>query len=72
MTSFAFILGCVPLALASGAGALSRNVMGLAVIGGMLAATGIGVFLIPVTFTVVEKLSHKKRPHGGAPGKEGH
>jgi HAE1 family hydrophobic/amphiphilic exporter-1 len=60
MTSFAFILGCVPLALASGAGALARNVMGLAVIGGMLAATAIGVFLIPVTFTVVEKLSHKK------------
>jgi hydrophobic/amphiphilic exporter-1 (mainly G- bacteria), HAE1 family len=60
MTSFAFILGCVPLALASGAGALSRNVMGLAVIGGMLAATGIGVFLIPVAFTVIEKLSHKK------------
>jgi HAE1 family hydrophobic/amphiphilic exporter-1 len=74
MTSFAFILGCVPLATASGAGALSRNVMGLGVIGGMLAATGIGVFLIPVAFTVVEKLSHKKEPHGGSPGpgKEGH
>jgi HAE1 family hydrophobic/amphiphilic exporter-1 len=62
----------VPLALASGAGALARNVMGLAVIGGMLAATGLGVFLIPVTFTVVEKLSHGKGPHGETPGKEGH
>jgi HAE1 family hydrophobic/amphiphilic exporter-1 len=72
MTSFAFILGCVPLATASGAGSLARNVMGLGVIGGMLAATGIGVFLIPVTFTVVEKLSHRGEKHGETPGKEGH
>ncbi len=72
MTSFAFILGCVPLALASGAGAIARNVMGMAVIGGMLAATAIGVFLIPVTFTVVEKLSHRGEKHGATPGKEGH
>jgi HAE1 family hydrophobic/amphiphilic exporter-1 len=72
MTSFAFILGCVPLATASGAGSLARNVMGLAVIGGMLAATGIGVFLIPVTFTVVEKLTHRGEKHGETPGKEGH
>jgi len=66
MTSFAFILGCVPLALASGAGAISRRVMGMAVIGGMLAASFIAIFLIPVTFFVVEKLSHKKKPveHG--------
>ncbi|ABC76644.1 efflux RND transporter permease subunit [Syntrophus aciditrophicus] len=60
MTSFAFILGCVPLAMASGAGALSRRVMGWAVIGGMLAASFIAIFLIPVTFTVVEKLSHRE------------
>ena len=60
MTSFAFILGCVPLAIASGAGALSRQVMGSAVIGGMLAATGIAIFMIPVTFYVVEKISGKK------------
>jgi hydrophobic/amphiphilic exporter-1 (mainly G- bacteria), HAE1 family len=59
MTSFAFILGCVPLALASGAGALSRQVMGSVVIGGMLAASGIAIFLIPLTFYVVEKFSHK-------------
>ncbi len=59
MTSFAFILGCVPLALASGAGAISRQVMGGAVIGGMLAATGIAIFLIPVTFYVVEKLNRR-------------
>lgn len=60
MTSFAFILGCVPLAIASGAGAISRQVMGNAVIGGMLAATCIGIFIIPVTFYVVEKLGHRK------------
>ena len=59
MTSFAFILGCVPLSTASGAGALSRQVMGTAVIGGMLAASFIAIFLIPVTFYVVEKISHR-------------
>ncbi len=59
MTSFAFILGCVPLAMASGAGAISRQVMGITVIGGMLAASGIAIFLIPVTFYLVEKLGHK-------------
>jgi hydrophobic/amphiphilic exporter-1 (mainly G- bacteria), HAE1 family len=67
MTSFAFILGCVPLAIASGAGALSRQVMGSAVIGGMLAATCIAIFIIPVTFYVVEKRTRK-----GADGVAGH
>jgi HAE1 family hydrophobic/amphiphilic exporter-1 len=61
MTSFAFILGCVPLAVARGAGAMSRQVMGTAVIGGMLAATVFAIFLIPVTFYVVEKISHRKK-----------
>ncbi|MCX5808360.1 MAG: multidrug efflux RND transporter permease subunit [Proteobacteria bacterium] len=61
MTSFAFILGCVPLAIASGAGAVGRQVMGTAVIGGMLAATFIAIFLIPVMFYIVEKLSHRGR-----------
>jgi HAE1 family hydrophobic/amphiphilic exporter-1 len=56
MTSFAFILGCVPLAKASGAGALSRQVMGFTVIGGMLAASFIAIFLIPVIFYIIEKL----------------
>lgn len=60
MTSFAFILGCVPLALASGSGAIARRVMGTAVIGGMAAATVIAIFLIPVTFYVVEKFSHRR------------
>ena len=60
MTSFAFILGCLPLARASGAGALSRQVMGYVVIGGMLSASFIAIFLIPVLFHVVEKISGKK------------
>ncbi len=62
MTSFAFILGCVPLAMASGAGALSRQVMGYVVIGGMMAASFVAVFLIPVLFYLVEKYSGRK-PH---------
>ena len=59
MTSFAFILGCVPLAIAKGAGAISRQVMGTTVIFGMLAASFIAIFIIPVTYFVVEKLTHK-------------
>ena len=63
MTSFAFILGCLPLYLASGAGAVARRVMGTAVIGGMLAASVLAIFLIPVTFYVIERLAgaEKKR-----------
>ena len=57
MTSFAFILGCVPLWLASGSGAVARRVMGTTVIGGMFAASFLAIFLIPVTFYVVEKVS---------------
>ncbi len=68
MTSFAFILGCVPLATAMGAGAISRRVMGIAVIGGMLAATGIAIFLIPVMFTLIQRLA--RRGEGDAPAKE--
>jgi len=57
MTSFAFILGCVPLWIATGAGAVSRQIMGTTVIGGMLAASLIGIFLVPAIFYLVEKLS---------------
>jgi HAE1 family hydrophobic/amphiphilic exporter-1 len=57
MTAFAFILGSAPLWFASGAGAAARRIMGTAVIGGMLAASVIAIFLIPVTFAVVERLS---------------
>jgi hydrophobic/amphiphilic exporter-1 (mainly G- bacteria), HAE1 family len=55
MTAFAFILGCVPLWIANGAGAVSRRVLGTAVIGGMLSASLIAIFFIPVSFDVVEK-----------------
>jgi HAE1 family hydrophobic/amphiphilic exporter-1 len=57
MTSFAFILGCVPLWTASGAGSVARQIMGTAVIGGMLAASAIGIFFIPGIFYMVEKWS---------------
>src|ERR1700758_899020 len=61
MTAFAFILGCVPLWRAAGAGAISRRVLGTAVIGGMLAASVLAIFLIPVSFDVVERLAHRKK-----------
>ena len=57
MTSFAFILGCVPLWMATGSGSVARQVMGTAVIGGMLAASAIGIFFVPAIFYLVEKLS---------------
>ena len=57
MTSIAFILGCVPLWMASGAGSISRQVMGTAVIGGMLFETFVGRYMVPAIFYVVEKLS---------------
>jgi HAE1 family hydrophobic/amphiphilic exporter-1 len=61
MTSFAFILGCVPLWRASGAGAISRQVMGTGVIGGMVAASGIAIFIIPALFYGIEKISGAER-----------
>jgi len=64
MTAFAFILGCVPLWAAAGAGAISRQVLGTAVIGGMLAASILAIFLIPVSFDVVERLAHRKKKTG--------
>jgi hydrophobic/amphiphilic exporter-1 (mainly G- bacteria), HAE1 family len=57
MTSFAFILGCAPLWTASGAGSVARQIMGTAVIGGMLAASFIGIFFVPGVFYLVEKWS---------------
>jgi len=58
MTSFAFILGVLPLMLASGAGAVSRRALGTAVFGGMSAATGLGVFFIPLLYVVVMALTN--------------
>lgn len=64
MTSFAFIFGCIPLWVASGSGAVARRVLGSTVIGGMIAASGIAIFLIPVTFYVIERLfaGRKEKP----------
>ncbi len=66
MTAFAFILGCVPLWTASGAGAISRRVLGTCVIGGMLAASILGIFLIPVCFELVERIAHRTKGAGPA------
>jgi hydrophobe/amphiphile efflux-1 (HAE1) family protein len=74
MTSFAFILGSLPLVFATGAGAASRHSMGTTVVGGMLAVTVIGVLLVPAFYVAVERLAEgRKRPiaapaasHGGA------
>jgi HAE1 family hydrophobic/amphiphilic exporter-1 len=68
MTSFAFILGCVPLWIATGAGAVSRQIMGTTVIGGMLAASFVGIFIIPAAFYMVEKLSGATAPKNLAAG----
>ncbi len=57
MTSFAFILGCVPLWTATGAGSVARQIMGTTVIGGMMAASAIGIFFVPAIFYLVEKWS---------------
>ena len=66
MTSFAFILGCVPLWTASGAGSVARRIMGTTVIGGMLAASLIGIFFVPAIFYVVERVSGAGREHAPA------
>jgi HAE1 family hydrophobic/amphiphilic exporter-1 len=67
MTSFAFILGCVPLWTASGAGSVARQIMGTAVIGGMLAASAIGIFFIPAVFYLVERLALGKAGRAALP-----
>jgi HAE1 family hydrophobic/amphiphilic exporter-1 len=67
MTSFAFILGCVPLWRATGAGAASRQVMGTAVIGGMLASSFLAIFVIPALFYMIERLGGAGEKHVKAP-----
>jgi HAE1 family hydrophobic/amphiphilic exporter-1 len=71
MTSFAFILGCVPLWIAQGAGAASRRILGTVVVAGMLAATCLAIFLIPVLFVVVERRLGSMRGKTQAPRKDG-
>ena len=67
MTSFAFILGAVPLAIATGAGASSRQVLGTTVVFGMTAATLIGIFIVPVFFVVIQSGIERLRPRPAAP-----
>jgi HAE1 family hydrophobic/amphiphilic exporter-1 len=59
MTALAFIVGCLPLWIATGSGAASRRILGTVVVGGMTLSTAIGLIFIPVTFAVVEYLSHR-------------
>jgi HAE1 family hydrophobic/amphiphilic exporter-1/multidrug efflux pump len=65
MTSMAFLGGVLPLALASGAGAASRHSIGTGVLGGMLAATFLAIFFVPLFFVTVRQLSDRLRPRGG-------
>ena len=70
MTSFAFILGCVPLMLASGSGAAARSTMGTGVVYGMTIATAVGLFIIPVCYVFVQRIVErggKKKPVEAAP-----
>ena len=63
MTSFAFILGCVPLWTASGAGSVARQIMGTIVIGGMLAASSVDILIVPALFVLVERLAKRGDDH---------
>jgi multidrug efflux pump len=65
MTSFAFILGCVPLAIATGPGANSLRAIGTGVIGGMLASTLVAIFFVPLFFWLLESMSRKKPAAAG-------
>ena len=61
MTSFAFIFGVLPLAFSSGAGAVGRQTIGWTVFGGMLGATLLGIFIVPVLFVLITRLSYGKK-----------
>jgi HAE1 family hydrophobic/amphiphilic exporter-1 len=67
MTSFAFIFGCVPLWVAEGSGATSRRILGTVVISGMIAATLIAVFLIPLLFVLIERVALRAKRRAAAP-----
>jgi multidrug efflux pump len=70
MTSFAFILGVVPLMLSSGSGANARHSMGYAVFGGMTAASAVGIFIIPVLYAVVQRFGEWMSKGKASPQKE--
>jgi multidrug efflux pump len=71
MTSFAFILGVMPLVVSTGAGSASRNAIGTGVAGGMLAATALGIFLIPVFYVVVRRIFKSWKTRSAAPAEPG-
>jgi hydrophobic/amphiphilic exporter-1 (mainly G- bacteria), HAE1 family len=70
MTSFAFILGCVPLWISTGAGAAARRILGTVVVSGMLAATVLAIFLIPVLFVVVERIGGAEKRYAARRARE--
>jgi hydrophobe/amphiphile efflux-1 (HAE1) family protein len=72
MTSIAFILGLVPLVIATGAAELSRRAVGTAVFGGMLAASSIGIFLIPMLYITFQRLRERAKRRLGGSGEEPH
>ncbi|WP_084527521.1 efflux RND transporter permease subunit [Kaistia soli] len=67
MTSLAFILGVLPLAIATGAGSGAQNAVGIGVMGGMLAATSIGIFMVPMFYVVVRRVADRRKPKPAAP-----
>jgi HAE1 family hydrophobic/amphiphilic exporter-1 len=69
MTSFAFILGCVPLWVATGSGAAARRILGTVVVTGMLAATALAIFIIPLLFVLIERLASRftRQAHASGP-----
>jgi multidrug efflux pump subunit AcrB len=65
MTSLAFILGVVPLAIATGAGSAAQNAIGVGVLGGMLAATALGIFFVPSFFVVIRRVFSRRKNEAG-------
>jgi HAE1 family hydrophobic/amphiphilic exporter-1 len=61
MTSMAFLLGVMPLVLASGAGAVARRTIGVTVLGGMIAASSLAIFIVPILFVVIMKIAYGKK-----------
>jgi multidrug efflux pump subunit AcrB len=72
MTSIAFILGLLPLVIATGAAELSRRAVGTAVFGGMLAASSIGIFMVPMLYVIFQQLRERAKKRFGSTGEKPH
>jgi len=72
MTSMAFVLGVLPLAIATGAGAASQNALGIGVIGGMLAATFLATYLIPLFFVLIARPIKRRKAAAATPAADEH